>query len=161
MCLDNELEISLLVPNMEATIGTTRVANTIFIKNSGIHLGLLELGSKGTILEQFLTAVSWVPELERSGSHSHEFQIVGFSRPLDVVDGVGTSRNVHQLFVSLNVEDVHDVVVALVNGCDVPLARTDGEGSHTLSFRSKRKVGDRCHRVGVPNMNRGDLAALT
>lgn len=88
MSLNHELKVALLIPNMDTAIGSTGVANTIFIINSGIHLGLLELSSEGTILEQFLTAISWIPKLERPGSHGDEFEVICFSRPLNVVDGV-------------------------------------------------------------------------
>lgn len=53
------------------------------------------------------------------------------------------------------------MVVALVNSGDVSLARGDREGSDTLSFSSKGKVGDRSTSHGIPNVNSGHFTALT
>ena len=147
MGLNDELEITLLVPNVDATVGSTRVADAVFVKNGGVHLGLLEFGSKGTILEQLLAAVSRIPKLERPRSHSDKFEIICFSGPLNIVDGIGAGRNIHQLLVPLDVEDVHDVVVALVDSRNVPLARADRERSHTLSLWPKREARNRLHGV--------------
>jgi hypothetical protein len=73
---------------MNSTIGTTRVANTIFIKSCAREFGLRKLRAKSTILEKFFGSISWVPELKRSRSDSNEFKIIWFFRPLNVVNGV-------------------------------------------------------------------------
>jgi hypothetical protein len=64
MSFQDKTKILLLIPDMNTTIGTTRVANTIFIESGACKLGLLELLSESSVLEQFLACISRVPELE-------------------------------------------------------------------------------------------------
>ena len=66
MGLENKTKILLLVPDVDASIGTTRVADTILIERGTGELGLLELGAEGTVLEELLACISWVPELKGS-----------------------------------------------------------------------------------------------
>ena len=66
MCLKNKTEILLLVPNVDTSIGSTRVADTMFVKGGTVELGLSEFRSESSVLEQFLASISWVPELNRS-----------------------------------------------------------------------------------------------
>ena len=66
MSFQDEAEILLLVPDMDATVGTTRVADTILIERGAGELCLSELGAKSTVLEKLLGSISWVPELKGS-----------------------------------------------------------------------------------------------
>ena len=88
MSFKDETKLLLLIPDMHATVGSCGVADTILIEGSAVKLGLGELGSEGSVLEQFLAGVGWVPELDRSRGDSDKFQIVWLLGPLDVVDGV-------------------------------------------------------------------------
>jgi len=51
MSLQNETKVLLLIPNVDTTVGTTRVADTIFIKRGTVELGLGVFLSESTILE--------------------------------------------------------------------------------------------------------------
>ena len=81
--------------------------------------------SECTIFEEFLACIGWVPELNRSGCDGHEFEIVGLLGPLDVEDCISTSRERQKHLLSLDVVDVHVVIVALVDSCNISLAWTD------------------------------------
>jgi len=75
---------------MNATIGSSRIANAILIEDSAGKFSLLELRSKRTILEKLFACVSWVPELQGSAGYSNKLQIIWLFRPLYVVDGIRT-----------------------------------------------------------------------
>ena len=64
--LNDKAEILLLVPNMDTTISTTGVTDTILVKGSTVESSLSVLLSECTILEKLLASISWVPELKRS-----------------------------------------------------------------------------------------------
>jgi hypothetical protein len=51
MSFQNETKVLLLIPNVNSTVGTSRVADTIFIEACAGELGLLELGAEGSVLE--------------------------------------------------------------------------------------------------------------
>lgn len=76
MGLQDESKILLLIPNVDTSVGTTGVANTILVESGAGELSLGELGSEGSVLEELLAGISWVPELERSGGDSHELEVV-------------------------------------------------------------------------------------
>mmetsp|Transcript_19392 Transcript_19392/g.29768 ORF Transcript_19392/g.29768 Transcript_19392/m.29768 type:complete len:355 (-) Transcript_19392:470-1534(-) len=137
MSLQNEAELLLLIPNMDATVSTTRVADTILVEHSAVELGLGELGAEGTVLEKLLAGVGGVPELEGAGGDGDEFEVVCLLGPLNVENGVGTGGQAQQHLLSLNVVDVHGVVVALIDGGHVSLAGGDGESSHSLGGGAK------------------------
>jgi len=88
MGFQNETEVLLLVPNMDSTVGTTGVADTIFVESGAGELGLGEFRSKSTVLEELLAGVGWVPELEGSRGNSDKFEVIWLLGPLDVVNGI-------------------------------------------------------------------------
>jgi len=51
MSFQYETEILLLIPNMDTTVGTTRVTDTILVESSAGELSLGELGSESSVLE--------------------------------------------------------------------------------------------------------------
>lgn len=51
MCFQNESEVLLLVPDVNATVGASRVTDTVFIKCSTVEFGLIEFRPKCSILE--------------------------------------------------------------------------------------------------------------
>jgi peroxiredoxin len=51
MGLQNETKVLFLIPNVDTTVCTTRVADTIFIKRGTVELGLCVFLSESTILE--------------------------------------------------------------------------------------------------------------
>lgn len=64
MSFDDKLEILLLIPKMDTAIGSTRVADTILVESGRVKLCLLELSTEGTISEQLLASIRWIPELK-------------------------------------------------------------------------------------------------
>ena len=138
---------------MDTTIGTSRIANTILIKCSGVEFSLGVLLTKCTIFEKFLACICWVPELNRSSCHSDKFQIIGFLGPLNVGNGVSTSRKREEHLFSLDVVDIHIVVITLINAGNISLARTDWKSGTTLGLWTQRKLSDRHHSQCVPYMN--------
>ena len=124
--LQDETKILLLVPNVDTTVGSTRVADTIFVEDSAWKLGLLELGSKSTVLEQLLACISWVPELHWACCHGTKFEIIWFLWPLDIVDRIWTSWKGQKHLLSLHVVNIHGVVITLINSCNISLAWADG-----------------------------------
>lgn len=132
MGLEDETEVLLLIPNVNTTIGTTGVADTILIERSAVESSLGIFLSEGTILEKFLACIGWVPELNRSRGDGDELEIIWLFGPLDVHDGVGACRKSQEHLLSLHVVDVHVVVIAAVDAGDVSLAWTDGKGSDSL-----------------------------
>jgi len=125
MSFQNKTEILLLIPNVDSTVGTSRVADTILVKWGTVELSLGVLLTESTILEKLLGSISWVPELDGSCGDSNEFQIIWFLGPLDVEDRISSCWEGEEHLLSLYVIDVHVVVVALVNACNVSLAWTD------------------------------------
>lgn len=125
MSLEYKTKILLLIPNVDTTVSTTGVADTILIEGCAVESSLCVLLSEGTILEKFLACICWVPELNRSCSNSDEFKIIWFLGPLDVHDGVSTGGEGQEHLLSLHVVDVHVMVIAAVNAGNVSLAWTD------------------------------------
>lgn len=72
MTFENKTQISLLIPNVDTTIGSTCVANSILIERSTLELCLLEFLSKDSIFEKFLTSISWIPKLNRASCDSRK-----------------------------------------------------------------------------------------
>jgi len=132
MGFENKTKVLLLVPNVDATVGTSRVADTILIKCSAVEFSLGVLLSKCTIFVQFLRSISWVPELNRSRGNSNKLEIIWFLGPLNVEDGVSTSRECQKHLLSLYIVNVHVVIVALIYGCHISLTWTDGKSSDTF-----------------------------
>ena len=91
MGFEDESEILLLIPNVDATVGTSGIANAILIKGSSIEFSLSVFLSKSTVFEKLFACIGGVPELNRSCCFSNEFKIIGFLGPLDVENGIGTS----------------------------------------------------------------------
>lgn len=63
MGLENKTKVLLLVPNVDATVGTSRIADTILIECSAVEFSLGVFLSECTIFVQLLGSVGWVPEL--------------------------------------------------------------------------------------------------
>ena len=91
VCFDNKLKFLFLIPKMDTTIGSTGIANTIFIKGCRVKLSLLELCTKGTVSEQLFARVSWVPELKRSRRDCNKFEIIWLQGPLNLINGIRSS----------------------------------------------------------------------
>jgi len=64
MCFQDKAKFASLIPTMDGTVGTATIAETIFIKTGAIELCLCVFWSKCTILEKFLSCISWIPELQ-------------------------------------------------------------------------------------------------
>ena len=107
---------------MDTTIGSTGIADTILIKSCRVKLGLLELCTEGTVSEQLFARISWVPELKRSRCDCNKFEIIWLQGPLNLINGIRSSRELHEHLLSVDIVDVHDVVIALVNCGNVLLA---------------------------------------
>ena len=161
VCFDNKLKFLFLIPKMDTTIGSTGIADSILIKGCRVKLSLLELCTEGTVSEQLFARVSWVPELKRSRSDRNKFEISRLLGPLNLINRIRSSRELHEHLLSVDIVDVHDVVIALVNSGNILLARTDGESRTTLSFGSQTEVSKRFHGICIPNMDRGHLAAFS
>lgn len=161
MCLENETKILLLIPNMDTTICTTRVADTILVKWSAIELRLSVFLSKSTILEQFFTSIGWVPELNRSCRHSNKFQVIWFLGPLDIMDGVSTSWESKKHLFPLNVVDIHVVIIALINSSNISLTWTNRKSSYTLRWWAKWELSNWLHCQSIPDMTCRKFTAFT
>ena len=72
MCLKHKSEFLLLVPDVNSAICTSRVANAILVESSSGEFGLLKLSAEGTVLEETLASICWVPELEASRGDSNK-----------------------------------------------------------------------------------------
>ena len=145
---------------MDSSIGSTTKAETLFVKGSAQKFGLSVLLPEGSVFEQLLSGICWVPELERSACYRWESQIVWFFRPLDILDWISSRRNLNNLFSSVDVINCHHVIVALINASNVSLARTETQSADSLGGTSKTKLTDALHAIGVPNMNRRLSSAL-
>ena len=121
----NKTKILLLIPNMNSSIGASWVANTIFINHSAWKLGLLEFSSKCSILKKLFACISWIPKLDRSGWDCYESKIIWFSWPLDIENSIVTSWKSKEHFFSLDIINVHVMIIALVDSCDISLTWRD------------------------------------
>lgn len=93
MSFENEAKFTSLIPAMNGTIRTTRVSETIFIESTAVELSLWVFLTESTVLEKFLSSISWVPELKRSGCNSNKSEIILLLRPLNISNRIGTSRD--------------------------------------------------------------------
>ncbi len=63
MCLEDHAELTSLVPTVDTTVSSTTVANTFFVEGSAVELSLGVFLTEGTVFEELLSGISWVPEL--------------------------------------------------------------------------------------------------
>ncbi len=146
---------------MNSSIGASRIANTIFINHSARKFGLLELSSKCSILKKFFACISWIPELNRSSRNSNKSKIIWFSRPLDVKNSIVSCWKLKKHFFSLDIINVHCMLIALVNSCNISLARTDWKSGYSFCLSSKLEACNRLHSNIVPNMNSWQFSAFS
>jgi hypothetical protein len=145
---------------MDSSIGASTKAETLLVKGSAQKFGLGVLLSEGSIFEQLLCGICWVPELERSGCYGRESQIVWFPRPLDIFNWISSRRNLNNLFSSVDIVNCHHVIVALIDASNISLARTETQGADSFGCTSETKLTDALHAIGVPNMYRRLSSAL-
>jgi len=109
--------------------------------------------SESTIFKEFLAGISRVPELDRSTSNSYEFKIIWFLGPLDIEDGIRSSRELKEHLLALNVVNIHSMVIALVNTSNISLAWTDGKSGYTLCLSTQVELSQRLHVGSIPDMD--------
>jgi len=146
---------------MNSSVGASWVAYTIFINHSTWKLGLLEFSSKSSVLKKLFACISWIPKLDRSGWDCYKSKIIWFSWPLDIENSIVTSWKSKEHFFSLNIINVHIMIIALVNSCDISLAWRDRESSYSFSFVSKLEASNWLHCDIIPNMNCWQFSTLS
>ena len=111
VCFQDKTELASLIPAVDGSVGTTTIAETIFVKTGAVEFGLRVLLSKCSIFEKLFGSVGWVPELKRSSSNSHKSQVIWLLGPLDIANGICSSRNTDNGFLLVDVENAHVVIV--------------------------------------------------
>jgi hypothetical protein len=61
---------------VDTTVSSTTVANTFIIEGSAVELGLGVFLTEGSVFEELLCGIGWVPELKRSRSDGTKSQII-------------------------------------------------------------------------------------
>lgn len=154
-------KILFLIPNVNTSISSSRITNTIFIKWSAVESCLSILLSKGTVFEKFLASICWVPKLERSSCHSNKLEIIWLLWPLNVEDGISSCRKSQKHLLSLNIVDIHVVIIALINTGNISLAWTNWQSCNTFGAISKWKLSNWTHCQSIPYMTSRKLSTLT
>jgi hypothetical protein len=129
MSLDNLIKLTLSVPGVDHTVGTSRVAGTFGIKCSTRESGYLASSTKSSLSVESLGGISGVPELKLLEANSDESEVVSFLGPGNVMNLIFSAFDVEKLLVPLDVVDNNMMIIVEVDASDVSLAGGDRDTS--------------------------------
>jgi hypothetical protein len=94
-----------------------------------------------------------MPKLKGSSRNCNESQIVIFLGPLDITDGIGSSRDGYNSLFLVDIVDTHVVIIALINTSNISAAWTDSKSSYSFGRAAKTKLTDGLTCLSIPNVD--------